>query len=121
MVYKKYFNQNNKKKHNNQKIGAPVFQSEIRIKVPKRSEGEVFALVTLMSGTEYIKVLTDEGKEIAARIPGKMRKKIWIRNNDVVIVKKWDTGEPKGDLVWRFMPLQVQKLKREGYLKNLPI
>ena len=119
MVYKKKYNQN-KKKHNN-KTGAPVFQSEVRIKLPKREEGEVFALVTLMTGTEYIKVLTEEGKEISARIPGKMRKKIWIRDNDIVIVRKWDTGEPKGDLVWRFMPLQVQKLKREGYLKNLPI
>ena len=111
----------NKKKNKKKSNDKDEFQSEIRLRLPHKDDREEFGLVTLMTGSEYIKVLLENGQEISARIPGKMRKKIWIRENDVVIVKMWDTGEPKGDVVWRFMPLQVSKLKSKGYLQNLPI
>ncbi len=120
MVYKGNFNKN-KNKNKNSKGSVPDFESEIRLRLPRRDDKEMFGMVTLMSGTEFLKVLCEDGKERAIRIPGKMRNKVWIKENDVVIIKPWDYEDHKGDFVWRFMPLQVQKLKRDGYLTNLPI
>lgn len=97
------------------------FQDEVRIKLPKRDERELFGVVTIMTGTEYIKVLCEDGVERATRIPGKMRNKVWIKENDLVIVRKWEYEDKKADVAWRFLPLQVQKLKREGHINNLPI
>lgn len=121
-MFKKHFsNHSSGNKKPNSKSGTPDFQSEIRLRLPRRDEGEIFGVVTLMTGTEFLKVLCDDGKERAMRIPGKMRNKVWIKENDVVIVKPWEFENHKGDFVWRFLPLQVQKLKRDGHLVNLPI
>lgn len=93
---------------------------EIRLRLPNRPEEE-FAIVTLLTGAEYIKIMCEDGVEKSARIPGKMRGRIYIRDNDVLIVKKREYDEGKYDVVWRYMPFQVQKLKALGHLDKLPI
>lgn len=115
-MFKRSFSQ--KKKTNSP---SADFESEIRLRLPRKDSGEMFGIVTLMSGTEFLKVLCEDGKERAIRIPGKMRNKVWIKENDIVIIKPWEWEPHKGDFIWRFLPLQVQKLKREGYLSKLPI
>jgi len=95
--------------------------TEVRVKLPNRDEGEEFALVTVMTGAEYIKVLCEDGLERPARIPGKLRNRVFIKDNDVLIVKKRDYEENKVDVVWRFLPFQRDKLKSMGQLNNLPI
>ena len=104
------------KKHNNSNTFVPV-----RIKLPNREEGEMFGVVTIMTGSTFLRVLCEDEVERACRIPGKMRNRVWIKDNDVVIIKKWDFEDNKADIVWRFLPLQVQRLKREGHLKDLPV
>jgi translation initiation factor 1A len=99
------------------------FQSnnqEFRLRLPNRPEEE-FALVTLLTGAEYIKVMCEDGVERPARIPGKMRNRIFIKDNDVVIIKKREYDDGKYDVIWRYLPLQVQKLKSFGHLEKLPI
>ncbi|MEM3505722.1 MAG: translation initiation factor eIF-1A [Archaeoglobaceae archaeon] len=51
------------------------------------------------------------------RIPGKMRKKIWIKEGDVVIVVPWSFQNDRADIVWRYTNPQVEWLERKGYLK----
>ena len=94
---------------------------EYKLRTPNKEDGEYFALVTVMPGTEYIKVMCEDGVERAARIPGKLRNRVFIKENDVVIVKKREYEENKVDVMWRFLPLQVQKLRERGLLTNLPI
>jgi len=118
LVFNK-FSKNNSK-HKGKEIDTS-YQDEVRLRLPHTDDMELFGVVTLMPGTEYIKVLCEDGVERAARIPGKMRQKVWIKENDVVIVKKWEYENHKGDVVWRFLPWQVQRLKREGHLTNLPV
>lgn len=93
---------------------------EFRLRVPNRPEEE-FALVTILTGAEYIKIMCEDGVERSARIPGKMRNRIFIKDNDIIIVKKREYDEGKYDVVWRYLPLQVQKLKSQGYLDKFPI
>jgi len=52
------------------------------------------------------------------RIPGKMKKRIWIREGDVVIVVPWSFQDEKADVVWRYTRPQVDWLKRKGYLNE---
>jgi translation initiation factor 1A len=94
---------------------------EYKLKLPDKSNDEMFALVTVMPGTEYIKVMCEDGIERAARIPGKLRNRVFIKENDVIIIRKREYEENKAEVVWRFLPLQVQKLREKGLLTNLPI
>jgi len=70
-----------------------------------------------MLGAGHIKVRCEDGVERLGRIPGKMRKKIWIKEGDVVIVVPWPFQKDRADIVWRYTNPQVEWLERKGYLK----
>ncbi|MDL5362218.1 translation initiation factor eIF-1A [Halalkalicoccus sp. NIPERK01] len=80
-------------------------------------EGEVFATVTEMLGANRIKVRCADGRERTARIPGRMRKRIWIRENDVVLVEPWDWQDEKADVTWRYEKGEADQLRREGHIQ----
>ena len=91
-------------------------EEEVRLKRPKR--GEIFALVESRLGTNKLRVLCDDSKIRIARIPGKFKKRLWIREGDVIIAKPWDIqGEKFCDVVFRYTRAQIENLKRRGLLK----
>lgn len=51
------------------------------------------------------------------RIPGAMKKKIWIREGDVVIVVPWDFEDGKADIIWKYTRPQIDWLDKKGYLR----
>ncbi len=77
----------------------------------------MFGIVSSMLGAGHIKVRCEDGEERLGRIPGKMRKKIWIKEGDVVIVVPWPFQKDRADIVWRYTNPQVEWLERKGYLK----
>ena len=93
----------------------------VRVRLPKQNENEMFGIVTQMLGATQIKVQCQDGKERNCRIPGKIKKRVWLREGDVVIVKIWDFQPAKADVKWRFIGNQVEWLKRQGKLHGLPI
>lgn len=86
-----------------------------RLRLPR--EGEVLGLVLGLMGGSRMKVTCKDGRERMCRIPGKLRNKIWVKEGDVVVVKPWSIeSEKKGDIVWRYLPLQARILREEGYI-----
>jgi len=71
-----------------------------------------------MLGANRVRVRCMDGKVRMGRIPGKMKKRIWIREGDIVIVVPWDFENGKADVVWRYTRPQVDWLERKGYLKG---
>jgi len=84
--------------------------------LPDRDKGEMFGIVVAMLGGGHVKVKCEDGKERLGRIPGKLRKRIWIREGDVVIVVPWQFQDEKCDIIWRYTNPQVEWLERKGYL-----
>jgi translation initiation factor 1A len=95
-------------------------QAEVtRVRLPKRDEGEMFAIVMQLMGADQVKALCEDGQERQLRIPGKLRKRVWLREDDIIITRLWDFQPIKGDVVWRYLGHQVEWLKRNGHLKKL--
>jgi translation initiation factor 1A len=69
-------------------------------------------------GANRIKVKCIDGITRMGRIPGKMKKRIWIRQGDVVILIPWEIENEKADVVWRYTGPQVDWLQRKGFLKG---
>jgi len=123
------FNSQKRKNQMNQKRGpsqAPpspegTENTYVRVKLPDKNNLEQFAIVTQLMGSNQVKGLCEDGNERQFRIPGKLMKKVWLRENDIIIVKLWDFQPTKGDVVWRFLGSQTEYLKRNGYLRNLPL
>jgi len=89
-----------------------------RARVPRKHDREVFGYVDTLLGSNRLRVRCLDGKVRMGRIPGKMKKRIWIREGDVVIVIPWSFQDEKADVVWRYTGPQVDWLKRKGYLKE---
>ena len=62
-----------------------------------------------------------DGKPRNCRIPGRLRKYLWVREGDVIIVEPWELGgDKKGDVVYKYRSkAEVAFLKREGHLKSI--
>ncbi|RLI98510.1 MAG: translation initiation factor eIF-1A [Candidatus Aenigmatarchaeota archaeon] len=89
-----------------------------RIRVPK--EGEVLGIVELMLGGDKMRVRCDDGKVRICRIPGKLRKRVWIRVGDLILVQPWKAqSDERGDVVFKYTPTQANWLKRKGYVKSI--
>ena len=81
----------------------------------------MFGVVTKLMGSNQVRAYCEDGKERQLRIPGKLKKKVWLRENDIIIAKMWDFQPDKGDVIWRYLGNQVGWLKRNGKLNKLPI
>ena len=90
-----------------------------RVRLPKQAEHELFGVVTQLMGATQVRVYCMDGIERNCRIPGRLKKKVWLRRRDIVIVKVWDFQPSKGDVVWRFLGNQTEWLKRQGKLEGL--
>ncbi|GGL45831.1 translation initiation factor eIF-1A [Halocalculus aciditolerans] len=80
-------------------------------------DDEVFAEVTNMLGANRVEVRCADGTERTARIPGRMQKRIWIREGDIVLVEPWDWQDEKGDITWRYEKSEADQLREEGHIQ----
>jgi len=95
----------------------PLSRDEERRRLRFPREGEVLGIVLGLMGGSRMKVACKDGKERMCRIPGKLKNKIWVKEGDVVIVKPFEIqGDKKGDVIWRYFPLQARILKEEGHI-----
>lgn len=91
-----------------------------RIRIPK--EGEVLGLVELMLGSDKLRVQCDDSKERIVRIPGKLRKRVWIRVGDIILIQPWKVmTDRRADVIWRYTRTQANWLQKKGYLKTISI
>jgi translation initiation factor 1A len=92
----------------------------MRIRKPR--EGEVAGLVEERLGGDKLKVSCDDGNVRVCRITGKIRKRVWIRVGDVVLVEPWSAqSDIRADVIWRYTRTEAMALKRQGFLKSVDI
>ena len=79
--------------------------------------GDVYGVVVKLLGYDRALVKCQDGYERLCRIRGKLKRRIWIRPGDVVLVSPWDFQSTKrGDIIWRYTRNQAEWLRREGKL-----
>lgn len=90
-------------------------EQEERLRLPRKNE--IFGVVIALVGGSRMRVSCKDGRERICRIPGKLKNRIWIKDGDVVLVQPWPVeGESKGDIVYRYTPLQANALRRKGFI-----
>ena len=92
--------------------GTPV----IRVRLPKKKNREQFGCAQLMMGANHIKVRCSDGVERMGRIKGKIKKRAWIREGDILIIVPWSFQDEKCDILHRYLPPQVDWLRKNNYL-----
>jgi translation initiation factor 1A len=80
-------------------------------------DGEVFGIVTNMLGANRVTVRCLDGEERTCRIPGRMQKKVWIREDDLVIAEPWEWQDEKGDVVHRYEKQEADEIKNSDMVE----
>jgi len=81
------------------------------------SANDVLGVAVKLLGFDRVLVKCQDGHERLCRIRGKMKRRVWIRVGDVVLVSPWDfQTESRGDLIWRYTKAQNEWLRKKGYL-----
>jgi len=73
----------------------------IRVKLPQKRNREMFGCAELMMGANHIRVRCFDGVTRMGRIKGKIKKKVWIREGDILIVIPWNFQDEKCDIIYR--------------------
>ena len=91
-------------------------ESELKeIRLPE--EGELLGRVIKLLGSDQVLIKCTDALTRRGRIRGKLKRRIWIRDNDIVIIAPWNfKADERGDIVWRFTLPQVDWLKNNGHL-----
>ena len=92
-------------------------QEEFRIKLPR--DEEVLGIIEQRLGGSRMRVRCLDGKTRICRIPGRLKRKLWIREGDLLLIEPWEFDNDKGDVIFKYQPNQVTWLKNKGYLKGL--
>ena len=90
----------------------------IRVKTPRGKE--VLGIVDQRLGASRMRVNCLDGNARICRIPGRLKRKLWVRESDIVLVEPWEYSEKdKGDILYKYRPNQIEWLKNKGFLKKL--
>ncbi len=82
------------------------------------ASNDVLGLAAKILGAERILVKCQDGKERVCRVRGKLKRRVWIREGDIVLVSPWDfQSDTRGDIFWRYRKNQTEWLRNKGYLK----
>lgn len=88
----------------------------IRVRLPSKRNREIFAQAQLMMGANHIRVKCFDGVTRMGRIKGTIKKRVWIREGDILIVIPWSFQDDKCDIIYRYTGPQVEWLRKNGYL-----
>lgn len=93
-------------------------EQQIISRAPLPKGEETIGTVEQRLGGNKMFVVCLDGKTRNCRVPGRLKRKLWLRPGDVVIVEPWELDKEKGDIILKYKPNQVEWLKRKGYLKT---
>ena len=89
-----------------------------RIRTPRKGEG--LGTVTMMLGGDKVRVECHDGKLRIGRIPGRLRKRVWIRMGDLILIEPWKLqSHERGDVIFRYTATQANYLRRKGLIKTI--
>ena len=99
--------------------GAPSGVSEpVRVRTPNVADGEMFGIIIQMLGFDRVRVRCEDGNIRIGRIPGRMKKRVWMRIGDTVLLVPWDfQSDEKCDVIYRYRGNELDWLEKRGLLK----
>jgi len=115
-----------KSKNKSKRRGGPWVPPEVtRVKWPNKRMGEMFGRIVGVLGNDRMEVFCEDGKHRIGRIRGKIKKRVWIRIADLVIVNPWDWETEVADklgkceISWRYMKHEISWLERRNRIPEI--
>jgi len=86
--------------------------------LPSDEEGTMLCVVRRNLGGGFLEVFCIDGEVYKAWIPGRMRRRMWMREGDIILFLPWGSRDMKGEVVYRYARDEVRKLKETGLISE---
>ncbi|MFA5060930.1 MAG: translation initiation factor eIF-1A [Candidatus Pacearchaeota archaeon] len=110
----------NKFKDKSKKNSPVVVRTEseefVRVRLPRGRE--VIGIIAQRVGGSRMLVSCMDGKTRNCRVPGRNRRGLWLREGDVLLIEPWEFDNEKGDVIFKYTPAMIAKLKSMGKLET---
>ena len=81
---------------------------------------QLIGRIDQLLGAKRMYVECSDGRKRLCRVPGRAKRRVWVRPGDYVIVEPWSIeGDEKGDVVWKYKKAQSDHLRRIGKLDGI--
>jgi len=100
-------------------LGKKLVKTEVDIRkgMMYPNKNDILGIVIKNYGQTRMNIKCQDGQVRVCRVRGKMKKRVWVREGDVVLVSPWDfQSEEKGDIIFRYTSNQAFMLRDKGYL-----
>ncbi|KAJ9533853.1 hypothetical protein QJQ45_026954, partial [Haematococcus lacustris] len=81
-----------------------------------KEDGQEYGQVIRMLGNGRLEAHCIDGKKRLCHIRGKMRKKVWVAQGDIVLVGLREYQDEKADVIMKFTADEARVLKQYGEL-----
>ena len=87
-----------------------------RARLPRNKE--IIGTIEQRLGGNKMMVLCLDGKSRNCRVPGRLKRKLWLRPGDIVLIEPWELDADKGDVIFKYPGNQIAWLRKNGYLSE---
>jgi len=112
------FEQKGEVKESSNSFESPAPGMPMRVRTPRGKE--VLGKVDQRVGANRMIISCFDGKQRNCRVPGRLKRDLWIRPGNIVLVEPWEfEGDKKGDIIFSYTPAAIQWLEKRGFLKGI--
>ncbi len=92
-------------------------QENVRVRMPRGKE--VIGVIKQRVGGSRMLISCMDGKTRNGKVPGRLRRGMWLREGDVVICEPWEFEDDKCHILYKYSKSAIQKLRKMGKLKTV--
>jgi len=81
-----------------------------------KEDGQEYAQVLRMLGNGRLEAQCFDGEKRLCHIRGKLRKKVWVNQGDIILISLRDFQDGKADVIMRYNSDEARQLKSYGEL-----
>ena len=87
-----------------------------RARIPKGEE--TIGVVQKRHGGNKMTVSCFDGVERNCRVPGRLKRRLWLRPGAIVLIQPWELDKDRGDIIFKYPSSQIAWLRKNGYLET---
>jgi len=92
-------------------------EAPVRVRMPR--DRELIGIIVQRYGGNRMEVRATDGKTRNCRVPGRYKRRLWLRPNDIVLIVPWEDDDNKGDIIFKYRGSQINQLRKMGILDKL--
>ncbi len=100
-------------------VVAEQGEQEVSARVKLPHKGELIGVVVQRLGGNKMEVKATDGKTRNSRVPGRFKRRMWLRPGNFVIIAPWESDDSKADIIYQYRGNQINQLRRRGLLDRL--